>query len=71
MLGTPVRYEALTPEQEREMLLGAGLDEGTIGFLSVMNAGMRDSTQAPTPGDLARLIGRPTTPLIATLTAWR
>lgn len=71
VLGTPVRYEALTPEQEREMLLGAGLDEGTVDFLSVMNAGMRDNTQAPTPGDLARLIGRPTTPLIDTLNTWR
>lgn len=71
VLGTPVRYDALTPEQERDMLLGAGLDEGTVGFLAVLNAGMRDDTQAPTPGDLARLIGRPTTPLIDTLTAWR
>lgn len=53
------------------MLLGAGLDEGTVGFIGVLNAGMRDDTQAATPGDLARLIGRPTTPLIDTLTAWR
>jgi NAD(P)H dehydrogenase (quinone) len=71
VLGTPVRYEALTPEQEHEMLLGAGLDEGTVGFLAVLNAGMRDNTQAPTPGDLSRLLGRPTTPLIDTLTNWR
>lgn len=71
VLGTPVRYEALTPEQERDMLLNAGLEEGTVGFLGVMNAGMRDDTQAATPGDLARLLGRPTTPLTDTLATWR
>lgn len=70
ILDTPVRYEALTPEQERDMLLNAGLDEGTIGFLSVMNAGMRDDTQAFMAGDLSRLIGRPTTPLADTLATW-
>lgn len=70
ILGTPVRYEALTPEQEREMLTGAGLDEGTIDFISVMNAGMRDDTQAFMTGDLARLIGRPTTPLSTTMGSW-
>jgi NAD(P)H dehydrogenase (quinone) len=71
VLGTPVRYDALTPEQERDMLLGAGLDEGTVNFIGVLNAGMRDNTQAATSGDLSRLIGRPTTPLIDTLTTWK
>lgn len=71
VLGTPVSYQALTPEQEHEMLLGAGLDEATVGFIGAMNAGMRDDTQAATTGDLARLIGRPTTPLIDTLAAWK
>ncbi|WP_454151785.1 NAD(P)H-binding protein [Microbacterium lacticum] len=71
VLGTPVRYEALTPQQEHDMLVDAGLDEGTVGFIGVMNAGMRDDTQAATSGDLAELIGRPTTPLIDTLNTWR
>jgi len=71
VLGTPVTYQALTPEQEREMLVGAGLDEATVGFIGAMNAGMRDNTQAATTGDLARLIGRPTTPLIDTLSTWK
>lgn len=71
VLGTPVSYQALTPEQEHDMLLGAGLDEGTIGFIGAMNAGMRDNTQATTTGDLARLIGRPTTPLSDTLATWK
>jgi NAD(P)H dehydrogenase (quinone) len=71
VLGTLVRYEPLTPEQERAMLLSAGLDEGTVGFIGAMNAGMREGTQATTPGDLSRLIGRPTTPIIETLKTWR
>lgn len=71
ILDTDVRYEAVPPEQEREMLLGAGLDETTAGFLGVLNTGMRDNTQALMTGDLTRLIGRPTTPLADTLETWR
>lgn len=71
LLGAPVHYEALTPEQEHQMLVAAGLDEDTVGFIGAMNAGMRDDTQAFMTGDLSRLIGRPTTPLSETLSAWR
>lgn len=71
VLGTPVRYEALTPEAERDMLLAAGLDEGTVGFMGLLNADMRDNALAATPGDLSRLIGRPSTPLSDTLNSWR
>jgi NAD(P)H dehydrogenase (quinone) len=71
VLGTDISYQPLTPEQEHDMLLGAGLDEAAVGFIGAMNAGMRDNTQATTTGDLARLIGRPTTPLVDTLTTWR
>lgn len=71
VLGKPVRYEALTPDQERDMLLGAGLDEGTVRFLGMLHADMRDDTLADAPGDLSRLIGRPTTPLVETLCTWR
>ncbi|WP_132991886.1 NAD(P)H-binding protein [Gordonia zhaorongruii] len=70
VLGKPVRYEPLSPEQEREMLLGAGLDEATVGFLGVLNQGMREGTQALMTGDLSRLIGRPTTPLETTMRSW-
>jgi NAD(P)H dehydrogenase (quinone) len=31
---------------------------------------MRDGAMAPTPGDLSRLIGRPTEPLATTLKTW-
>jgi NAD(P)H dehydrogenase (quinone) len=70
VLGTPVRYQVLTPEQEHEQLLGFGMDEGTAAFVETLNANMRDGALAPTPGDLSKLIGRPTEPLIETLRSW-
>ncbi|KRF20090.1 NAD(P)-dependent oxidoreductase [Nocardioides sp. Soil797] len=70
VLGTPVRYQPLTPEQERERLLTVGLDEGTAAFIVTLNTNMRDGAMAPTSGDLARLIGHPTEPLATTLRTW-
>ncbi|GAA2670905.1 hypothetical protein GCM10010412_050160 [Nonomuraea recticatena] len=37
---------------------------------SVAYADLRDGAMAPTPGDLARLLGRPTEPLAATMKTW-
>ncbi|MDM7989035.1 SDR family oxidoreductase [Arthrobacter sp. zg-Y877] len=70
VLGTPVRYEVLTPEQEQKQLIGLGLDEGTAGFLGMLNANMRDGALAPATGELSKLIGRPTEPLIETMRSW-
>jgi NAD(P)H dehydrogenase (quinone) len=70
VLGTPVRYQALTGEQEHTQLLGFGLDEATAGFMVALNADMRHNALAPTPGDLARLIGHPTEPLETTMRTW-
>lgn len=70
VLGIPVRHEELTPEQEQTQLLSFGLDEGTAGFLGMLNANTRDGALAPTPGELSKLIGRPTEPLIETLRSW-
>jgi len=63
LLGRPVTYRRLTPEEHREQLLAAGLDEGTAGFVVALDGNTRDGLLAETSGDLARLIGRPTTPL--------
>ena len=71
VLGTPVRYDALTSEQERQQLISIGLDEGTAGFITLLNANMRDGAMSATTGDLARLIGHPTEPLATTLATWR
>ncbi|WP_067474096.1 NAD(P)H-binding protein [Actinomadura hibisca] len=70
LLGTPVRHQVLTPEAERRQLLSFGLDEGTADFLVTFNADLRDGAMAPTPGDLARLIGHPTQPLDQTMKTW-
>ncbi|MER5323174.1 SDR family oxidoreductase [Streptosporangium roseum] len=70
LLGTPVHYQALTSEAERDQFLAFGLDEGTAGFMVALNADMRDGAMAATPGDLARLIGRPTEPLAETMKRW-
>ena len=63
-------YEALTPEHEHKQLLAFCLDEGTAGFIAALNGNMRDGALAPTPGDLARLIGHPTEPLETTMRTW-
>lgn len=70
VLDTPVRYEALTPEQERDRLIGFGLHEGTAAFVATLNANMRDGAMAATPGELSKLIGHPTQPLIETMRSW-
>jgi NAD(P)H dehydrogenase (quinone) len=70
VLGTPVTYQALTADQERDQLLGFGLDEGTVGFVGLLNANIAEGVLAHANGDLARLIGRSTEPLQTTLGTW-
>lgn len=71
ILGTPVTLRSVTPEQHLEILTGAGLDAGTAGFVVALDGNIRDGLLGATPGDLARLIGHPTTPLTAGLRAAR
>jgi len=61
--GKPVTLVALTPEEHTAALAAAGLDEGTAGFVVALDGNIRDGLLGHTPGDLSRLIGRPTTPL--------
>jgi NAD(P)H dehydrogenase (quinone) len=70
VLDQSVTYQPLTPDQERDQLIGFGLDEGTAGFMVAVHGDMRAGALAPTHGDLARLIGRPTEPLETTMRAW-
>ncbi|MBW0253493.1 SDR family oxidoreductase [Cellulomonas sp. PS-H5] len=69
VLGRPVVYRAVSPEQRAADLAAAGLDEGTVGFVVALEGNTRDGLLAETSGDLSRLIGRPTTPLIEALRA--
>jgi NAD(P)H dehydrogenase (quinone) len=65
--GRPVAYQSLSTQEQTAALEAAGLDAGTIGFVTALEAGIRDGALADADGTMARLIGRPTTPLVAGL----
>ena len=67
--GRDVVHSAVDPEAHAEILRGAGLDDGTVGFVVALDGNTRDGLLAATTGDLARLIGRPTTLLLDGLAA--
>jgi NAD(P)H dehydrogenase (quinone) len=70
VLGRDVTYERLTPEQHRQALLDAGLDEGTAGFVVALDQNAAEGLLGVTTGDLAKLLGRPTVPLAETVSSW-
>jgi NAD(P)H dehydrogenase (quinone) len=65
-----VVYTPVTPEERRAALLEAGLDEGTAGFVVALDSNIAAGTLAEVTGDLSRLIGRPTTPLLDAVRAF-
>jgi len=67
--GREVSYTPQTTEERAAALAAAGLDAGTVGFVTALDANIRDGALAETTGDLSRLIGRPTTPLVEGLRA--
>lgn len=69
-LGRDVSYRRLTPEVHRQVLLDAGLDEGTAGFVVALDRDAADGLLAVTTGELAKLIGRPTVPMPETVSSW-
>ena len=69
IVGREVAYTRLSPEEHAAMLSSFGLDSGTVGFVVGLDANIRDGLLSGTPGDLARLIGRPTTPMAEGLAA--
>lgn len=62
--GRPVEYQSLSTDDHAAALRASGLDDGTADFLVALDAGIRDGALAETDGTLARLLGRPTTPLL-------
>ena len=62
--GTPVALAAVSSDEHAAALAAAGLDAGTTGFLVALDGDIRAGLLDATSGDLARLIGRPTTPLV-------
>ena len=69
VLGVPVAVQQVTSDEHRAILVGAGLDEGTAGFVATLDADIRRGDLADATTDLSTLIGRPTTPLVDALTA--
>jgi NAD(P)H dehydrogenase (quinone) len=69
LTGTEVVYRDLSADGYVKALTGAGLPEGTARFLAETDAAIAAGDLGDTPGDLSRLIGRPTTPLRDTLAA--
>lgn len=69
-LGREVTYQRLSPEAHRQVLLDAGLDEGTAGFVVALDRDAADGLLAVTTGELAKLIGRPTVPMPETVSSW-
>ncbi|CAN5314587.1 SDR family oxidoreductase [soil metagenome] len=54
-------FENVAPEEHLAILTGAGLDEGTAGFVVALDGNIREGVLGTPTGDLSRLIGRPTT----------
>jgi NAD(P)H dehydrogenase (quinone) len=69
VVGRPVAFRGVTPEEHLAILAGAGLDEGTAGFVVALDGNIRDGLLGDATGDLAGLLGRPTTPLVDGLRA--
>lgn len=67
--GRPVSFVPVSSDDQVAALRDAGLDEGTAGFVAALDAGIKGGALADTDGTLARLIGRPTTPLVKGLRA--
>jgi len=64
VLGREVTYQRLSPQQQTAALREAGLDEGTAGFVVALDGNIAAGALDVTTGDLSRLAGRPTTPLV-------
>ncbi|MEE1808220.1 SDR family oxidoreductase [Streptomyces sp. BE133] len=67
--GKEIVYKNVPAAVHQEILVGAGLPEGFAAILVDVDAAIERGLLAGTSGDLARLIGRPTTPLAETVTA--
>jgi NAD(P)H dehydrogenase (quinone) len=67
--GTPVAYRDLPAADFTAFLVGTGLDEASAGFVTALDEATARGDLEINTGDLERLIGRPTTPLVEVLRA--
>ncbi|WP_341997540.1 SDR family oxidoreductase [Microbacterium sp. LWH7-1.2] len=63
LLDRDVAFVPVSREQLEAALTEAGLDAGTVGFVAEMEAGIARGVLADADPALARLLGRPTTPV--------
>ena len=64
VLGRDVAHQSVTPEQHVQQLADAGLPPEMAQMVAGADAGIAAGAFAFTDGDLSRLLGRPTTPLV-------
>jgi len=69
VLGRDVVYRPVSSEEHLEILKGAGVPEQFASMMVAVDAGIGEGAFSYQNGDLARLIGRPTTPLVDGLRA--
>jgi NAD(P)H dehydrogenase (quinone) len=62
--GTEVTYQDLSSDEHAAALREQGVDDGTVAFLVQLDADLSHGVSAEATGDLRRLIGRPSTPLV-------
>ncbi len=70
VLGRPVTLHEVSTDEHISLLREAGLDDGTIGFVTTLDRNTADDTLHVTSGDLSRLIDRPTTPIADAVRSW-
>lgn len=69
VLGREVVYRPVSTAEHIELLMGAGVPAEFATMIAGVDAGIGEGAFAFQNGDLARLIGRPTTPLVDALRA--
>ncbi|WP_406153985.1 SDR family oxidoreductase [Streptomyces sp. NBC_01023] len=67
--GKEIEYRNVPAATHQEILVGAGLPEAFAAILADVDAAIERGLLAATSGDLARLTGRPTTPIAASIAA--
>ncbi len=63
VIGEPVTHRSVSPDEQVKVLVAAGLPEDTAGFLAALDANIAGGALEVPPGDLSRVLGRPTTTL--------
>jgi NAD(P)H dehydrogenase (quinone) len=71
VLGRDIAFHSVSTDEHHAALAAAGLDEGTIGFLTTMDADIAAGALDGPSSVLSDLIGHPTTTLEQTFRSYR